>query len=102
MNLARINDTTREKIADFCQKNHIKKFAFFGSILREDFNIESDVDVLVELEPNSLIGLMGMVGMEMELSEMLGRKVDLCTTKELSKYFRDKVIAEAEVLYERA
>ncbi|MFC1713707.1 nucleotidyltransferase family protein [Candidatus Poribacteria bacterium] len=92
---------TEEQIADFCQRNHIRKFAFYGSVLRDDFRPDSDIDVLVEFEPDQPIGLMEVVGMERRLSELMGRKVDLRTPKELSRYFRDKVISEAETLYER-
>ena len=101
MNPDRVNNITKEQIADFCQKNHIRKFAFFGSVLRDDFGPDSDIDVLMELEPNARVGLMKLVGMERELSELIGRKVDLRTPKELSRYFRDEVIAEAEVQYEK-
>ncbi len=100
MNSERIN-ITEEQIADFCQRNHIRKFAFYGSVLRDDFRPDSDIDVLVEFEPDQPIGLMEVVGMERRLSELMGRKVDLRTPKELSRYFRDKVIWEAETLYER-
>ncbi len=100
MNPERIS-ITEEQIADFCQENHIRKFAFYGSVLRDDFRADSDIDVLVEFEPNQPIGLMEVVGMERRLSELIGRKVDLRTPKELSRYFRDKVISEAETLYER-
>ena len=100
MNPERIK-ITEEQIADFCQRNHIRKFAFYGSVLRDDFRPDSDIDVLVEFEPNQPIGLMEVVGMERRLSELMGRKVDLRTPKELSRYFRDKVISEAETLYER-
>jgi uncharacterized protein len=92
---------TKEQIADFCKKNHIKKFAFFGSVLRDDFRPDSDIDILVDLEPGAPIGLFEMADMELQLSDMVGRKVDLRTPQDLSKYFRNKVIEEAEVLYER-
>ncbi len=101
MEAERVNSITKEQIADFCRKNQIRKFAFYGSVLRDDFDSESDIDVLVEFEPEQPIGLMEIVGMEIELSEMIGRKVDLRTPEDLSKYFRDKVIAGAEVQYER-
>ena len=91
-------DIPKERIAEFCRRNHIRRLAFFGSVLRDDFTPESDVDVLVEFEPGTRVGLR-FFGMELELSEILGRKVDLNTTGFLSKYFRDDVIAEAEVLY---
>ncbi len=101
MKAERVSNLTKEQIADFCKKNQIRKFAFYGSVLRDDFRSDSDVDVLVEFEPKQPIGLMEVVGIEMELSEMMGRKVDLRTPEDLSKYFRDKVIVGAEVQYER-
>ena len=100
MKSKRIN-LTKKQIADFCRRNHIKKFAFFGSVLRDDFRSDSDVDVLVEFDRNQHpIGLFEVVRMEIELSNMIGRKVDLRTPQDLSIYFRDKVVAEAEVQYE--
>jgi predicted nucleotidyltransferase len=88
----------KEKIAAFCRRHHIRKLAVFGSALREDFRPESDLDVLVEFELEHTPGL-AFFGMEQELSELLGRKVDLNTPQFLSPYFRDKVLAEAEVQY---
>ncbi len=88
----------RDKLANFCRKHHIRKLAFFGSVLRDDFGPDSDVDVLVEFEPGHTPGL-AFFAMEAELSEILGRKVDLNTQKFLSRYFRDQVVAEAEVQY---
>jgi predicted nucleotidyltransferase len=88
----------RDQMEAFCRRNHIRRLAFFGSVLRDDFTPESDVDVLVEFEPGTRVGLR-FFGMEQELSEILGRKVDLNTPGFLSRYFRDEVIAEAEVLY---
>jgi len=88
-----------EKIADFCRKHHIRKLAFFGSVLREDFRPESDVDVLVEFEPGYPVGLLRFARIERELSELLGRKVDLNTAGFLSPYFRDEVLKEAEIQY---
>ena len=96
----RIN-ITENQIADFCQRNHIRKFAFYGSVLRDDFRPDSDIDILVEFEPNQPIGLMAVVGMERRLSELIGRKVDLRTPQDLSRYFRDGVVAEAEIMYEK-
>jgi predicted nucleotidyltransferase len=90
-----------EKIVVFCRRNRIRKLAFFGSVLRDDFSHESDVDVLVEFETGAQVGL-GFFKMEQELSEILGRKVDLNTAGFLSQYFREKVIVEAEVLYDVA
>ena len=102
MNPERVS-ITKDQIADFCQKNHITRFAFFGSVLRDDFRPDSDIDVLVEFEPDyHPIGLMEVAGMEIELSDMIGRKVDLRTPQDLSKYFRDKLISEARVQYERS
>ena len=95
----RIN-LTKKQIADFCHKNHIRKFAFFGSILRDDFRPDSDIDILIEIDKKHPIGYFKMADMEIELSEMTGRKVDLRTPNELSRYFRDEVLSEAEVQYE--
>ncbi len=91
----------REKIADFCRRHHIEKLSLFGSVLRDDFGPESDVDVLVEFEPGHVPGL-AFFGMEEELSRMLGHKVDLNTPNFLSRYFRDEVLAEAEAQYVEA
>ncbi len=88
-----------QRIAEFCRRNHIVRLALFGSVLRDDFGPDSDVDVLVEFEPGFPVGLIRMAGMEIELSEILGRKADLRTPNDLSRYFRDKVVAEAEVRY---
>ncbi|HZO30422.1 MAG TPA: nucleotidyltransferase family protein [Chloroflexota bacterium] len=90
-----------DAIKDFCRRHHIKRPALFGSVLRDDFGPESDVDVLVEFEPEHVPGL-AFFGMERELSEMLGRRVDLNTPGFLSPYFRNKVQAEATVLYDAA
>ena len=88
-----------ERIAEFCLRNHIRKLAFFGSVLRDDFGPDSDVDVLVEFEPGEEPGLIGLAGMEEELSDILGRKADRRTPEDLSRYFRDKVVSSAEVQY---
>ncbi len=88
----------REKIASFCRKHHIERLALFGSALRPDFRSDSDVDVLVEFEPGHLPGL-AFFAMEEELSEILGRQVDLNTPGFISSYFRDEVLAESEVQY---
>lgn len=93
----------KEQIADFCRHHHIRKLSLFGSVLRDDFRPDSDVDVLVEFEPEHTPGLLRFAGIELELSELLGgRKVDLNTPKFLSPYFRDEVLAEAEVQYVQA
>ena len=88
----------RDKLADFCHNHHIRKLAFFGSVLRDDFGPDSDVDVLVEFEPGHTPGL-AFFAMEAELSEILGWKVDLNTQKLLSRCFRDRVLEEAKVQY---
>lgn len=84
---------------DFCRKHRIRKLAFFGSVLRDDFRPDSDVDVLVEFEPGASVGLIRMAGIEIELSTLIGRKVDLRTAGELSRYFRDDVLRTCEVRY---
>ena len=89
---------SKDRIADFCRQHHIRKLAFFGSVLREDFGPDSDIDVLVEFEPGHTPGF-GFFGIEEELSEMFGRKVDLHTRDSLSRYFRDEVLKEAEIQY---
>jgi uncharacterized protein len=88
-----------EKIADFCRRHRVRKMALFGSVLRDDFRPESDVDVLVEFEPGCTPGL-AFFGMEIELSEIIGRKVDLNTAGFLSPDFRERVQKEAEVQYD--
>jgi hypothetical protein len=89
---------SREKLAAFCQRNHIRKLSFFGSILRDDFGPESDVDVLVEFEPGVKVGLR-FFAIERELSDLLGKKVDLNTPLFLCDDIRDEVLAEAEAQY---
>ena len=93
-------DILRENIAEFCQKHHIRKLSLFGSVLREDFRPESDVDVLVEFEPGHVPGFIRLASMELELSKLFGgRKVDINTAQCLSRYFRDEVVRIAEVQY---
>ncbi len=89
----------REQIEAFCVRHHIRKLSLFGSVLTERFGPESDLDVLVEFEPGRAPGYFGFAGMELELSEMIGRKVDLRTPAELSRHFRDEVVASAAVQY---
>ena len=86
-----------ERIAEFCRRNPIRRLAFFGSVLRDDFGPQSDVDVLVEFAPQAQVTLIDMVRMQDELSEIIGRHVDLRTMGFLSRYFREAVVAEAEV-----
>ena len=88
----------REKIAEFCRRHHIRRLSLFGSVLRDDFGPDSDVDVLVEFEAGHVPGL-AFFGMEAELSQILGRKVDLSTLQFLSRYFRDEVLNEAQEQY---
>ena len=88
----------RDKVAEFCKRNRVRKLSIFGSALRDDFRADSDLDVLVEFEPGHVPGL-AFFAMENELSEILGRKVDLNTPQFLSRYFREQVLAEAEVQY---
>lgn len=87
-----------DKITEFCLRNHIHKLALFGSVLREDFTPDSDVDVLVEFESGYVPGL-AFISMQDELSGILGRDVDLNTPACLSPYFRQEVLDEAEVLH---
>ena len=91
----------RQKIVEFCRRNHIRRLALFGSVLRDDFRPDSDVDVLVEFEPEHVPGW-EFFDMQEELSRIIERKVDLNTRGFLSKYFRDRVLAEAEIQYDRA
>jgi predicted nucleotidyltransferase len=90
-----------EKIAEFCRKHHIHKLSLFGSVLRDDFRPDSDIDVLVEFEPGHAPGW-EFVAMQEELSEVLGHPVDLNTAGFLSRHFRQKVLDTAQVVYERA
>jgi len=90
----------KDQIAEFCRRHHIRRLAVFGSALRSDFNETSDIDILVEFEPDHIPGLLGMARMERELSALFGgRKVDLRTPEDLSRYFRQDVLNEAEVQY---
>jgi predicted nucleotidyltransferase len=90
----------KQKIAEFCRRYRITRLAVFGSALRDDFGLDSDVDVLVDFEPGHVPGFFGLFDMEEELSVLFdGRKVDLRTPQDLSRYFRDRVVAQAEVQY---
>lgn len=89
----------RERVAEFCRKHHIRRLSFFGSVISDHFTQDSDVDVLVEFEQGQVVGLLRLAFMEIELSEILGRKVDLRTPADLSRYFREEVLSGAEVLY---
>jgi|SRR3990172_11401861 len=90
----------KEKVDSFCKRHRIRKLSFFGSVLSENFNPkESDVDVLVELEPGHKVGFFSLATLEIELSQILGHKVDLKTPGELSRYFRQEVLDSAMVQY---
>jgi hypothetical protein len=95
-------DIPKKKIAEFCRRNRIRRLAFFGSVLRDDFGPDSDVDVLVEFEPDARVGLITLSGMEIDLSRLLERKVEIHTVKDLNPYFRDEVLQAAEAQYEQA
>ncbi len=88
----------RKAVADFCRRHRIRRLSLFGSVVRGDFGPGSDVDVLVEFEPGHVPGL-EFFEMQEELSQLLGRRVDLNTPNGLSPYFRERVLAEAEVAY---
>ena len=83
----------------FCRKHHIRKLSLYGSVLRDDFRPDSDIDVLVEFEPGHPVGFIRFAAMERELSGLLGRRADLHTPAELSRNFRDEVMRSAEVRY---
>ena len=95
-------DIPKERLVGFCRKHGIQKLSLFGSVLSDDFGPDSDVDVLVEFKAGTRIGLIGLTGLEFELSEIIGRKVDLNTPGFLSRYFRADVMAEREVQYAEA
>ncbi|MBC7734511.1 MAG: nucleotidyltransferase domain-containing protein [Bacteriovorax sp.] len=95
-------DVSEEELAPVCRRHRIRKLSLFGSRLKGTARPDSDVDLLVEFEPNAVPGLLGIAAMELELSTLLGgRKVDLRTAQDLSRYFRDEVVRTAEVQYER-
>jgi uncharacterized protein len=89
-------------LTGFCERHHIRRLALFGSELQGTARPDSDIDLLVEFEPNEIPGLLALASMELELSELLGgRRVDLRTAEDLSRYFRDEVVRTAEVQYAR-
>ena len=89
----------RSILEAFCQRNRICRLSLFGSVLREDFGEQSDIDVLVEFQPDARVSLLDVVRMERELSELFQRSVDLLTPEDLSPYIRDEILAAAEVQY---
>lgn len=88
-----------QELADFCRRHQIQRLAIFGSVLRDDFGPESDIDVLVEFEPEAQVGLLALSRMQRELSELLHRPVDLVPQVGLKPMIRDSVLASAEELY---
>lgn len=88
------------EIGEFCRRNHIRRLSLFGSVLRDDFRPESDIDLLVEFDPEHIPGYFRLSAMERELSGLLGRKVDLRTPGEISDYYLDRVLASSRVWYE--
>ena len=89
----------RADLETFCRRHHITRMSLFGSALRDELKPGSDIDILVEFDKNHMPGLFDIAGMEIELAEMFGRKVDLRTPAELSRYFRDDVMEKARVEY---
>jgi predicted nucleotidyltransferase len=90
----------QDRLAAFCRENHIKRLALFGSAQRGELRADSDIDLLVEFQEGHVPSLFGIVRMQMALSAMLGREVDLRTAEDLSRYFRGEVVRTAEVQYE--
>lgn len=88
-----------DHLARFCQEHGIRRLALFGSVLRDDFRPDSDVDVLVEFEPGRTPDLFTMAEMQLDLSDLIGRQVDLRTAGDLSRYFRQEILDTAEVQY---
>lgn len=89
----------QEQLTSLCQQHPIHKLSFFGSILRLDFTDSSDIELLVEFLPNARIGYFELIRIENELTDLIGRKVDLRTPNELSRYFRQEVLNEAVTRY---
>jgi uncharacterized protein len=98
MSRARI-DVPQERIAELCQRHSIRWLALFGSVLRDDFRPDSDVDVLVEFVPGQRYTYFTLAQIEDDLASLLGRKVDLHVSKTLHPFLRDKVLSQAEALY---
>ena len=98
-------DIPKDEIAAFCRRNHIRRMALFGSVLRDDFTPESDVDVLVEFEPDARIGYIGLAGLEIELDKILGRKSDLYTFEGIKNsrnwLLRKEILSSTEAVYEQ-
>jgi hypothetical protein len=93
-------DISKQRIAEFCREHHIVKLSFFGSVLRDDFRADSDIDVLVEFHPEHIPGFIRLHQIEEELSALLGgHKIDMVTPKFLNRWIRERVLSEAEVQY---
>lgn len=89
----------QDRLAEICRRYGVSRLSLFGSALTNRFGPESDVDMLVEFQPDAEITYFDLVGMEMELTRLIGRKVDLRTPAELSRFFRDRVLKEAQLQY---
>lgn len=88
-----------EHLADICRRHHVARLSVFGSVLTDRFGPESDIDMIVEFQPGAAVTYLDLVAMQEELEQLLGRSVDLRTPAELSRYFRDRVLREAQVQY---
>ena len=95
-----VDKMPRDKLAEFCKRNYIRRLSLFGSAISGELGPDSDIDLLVEFEEGHTPGLFSIIRMEMELAEDLGRKVDLRTPGDLSRYFRDEVIRNAQLEYQ--
>ena len=92
----------KAELAEFCRRNRIRRLSLFGSVPRDDFAPDSDIEVLVEFEPDAHVGMIKQAGIEIELSKLLGRRAEMHTVKGLHPHFRDEVLKDAEVQYEQA
>ena len=92
-------DIPWEALAELCRTYHVRELSLFGSVLRDDFHAGSDIDILVEFEPGAPIGLIEYIGLQEELSDLLGRTVDLVSKRGLKRLIRDEVINASRVVY---
>jgi len=92
-------EVDQASVSEFCRTHHIQRLAFFGSVLRDDFRPDSDVDVLVEFEPGYKLGLFDLIRMQQEFSGLIGREADFRTPEDLGRYMRQRILDEAEVQY---
>jgi predicted nucleotidyltransferase len=88
-----------DAVAEFCRRHHIRRLAFFGSVLRDDFRADSDVDVLVEFEPSVRLGFFELIRAQQEFSTLIGRDADFRTPEDLGNHLRQRVVAGAQVQY---